>query len=69
MTATLCLICPDIECEGCANAIKRSLGNVAGVQDVGVDVPNKSVTVAYDTGRTSDAALRARLAQAGFPPK
>ena len=68
MTAALNVRCPDIECEGCANAIKRSLGAVDGVQSVEVGVEGKNVTVCYDPARATDQALRERLAQAGFPP-
>jgi len=69
MTATLHLRCPDIKCEGCATAIKRSLGMVEGVRSVEVGVGEKSVTVQYDDTQVSDATLRAGLTQAGFPPQ
>ena len=58
---------PDISCEGCANAIKRSLGRVPGVQTVEVDIPGKNVTVEYDAAQTTDNDLRARLEKAGYP--
>ena len=48
MPAALSVRCPDIECEGCANAIKRSLGSVGGVQNVEVGIEDKKVTVRYD---------------------
>ena len=58
---------PAISCEGCANAIKRSLGALPGVQAVQVDVPGKNVTVQHDTSLVSDTDLKARLEKAGFP--
>jgi copper chaperone CopZ len=67
MTASLEVRCPDIVCEGCANAIKQSLGGVAGVKNVQVGVEDKSVRVAYDQAQTSEATLRERLERAGFP--
>jgi len=67
--AMLRLRCPDIECDGCASAIKRSLGGIEGVQQVEVSVEDTSVTVQYDAARTNDAALRERLTRAGFPPQ
>jgi copper chaperone CopZ len=67
--ATLQLRCPDIECDGCANAIKRALGGMDGVQNVEVSVENTSVTVQFDAAQTNDAALRERLTRAGFPPQ
>ena len=58
---------PDIECEGCANAIKKAVGKVSGVTAVEVDVPAKQVTV-----RHTDPAIRETITQAldraGFPP-
>jgi copper chaperone CopZ len=68
MVSALQVRCPDIECEGCANAIKRSLGSVAGVRDIQVGVESKSVTVQFDPARVSEGALRERLSRAGFRP-
>ena len=67
MTQTFQAHAPAITCGGCANAIKRSLGKVPGVQTVEVDIPGKNVTVEYDTAQLNDTDLRARLEQAGFP--
>lgn len=64
----LTLIAPEIHCDGCAASIRRSLGRMAGVEVLGVDVPGKSVRVAYDAGLTSQEAIVARMHQAGFPP-
>jgi copper chaperone CopZ len=69
MSEILAVRCPDIVCEGCSNAIKQSLGKVAGVQNVQVAVENKSVNVTYDGGKISESALRERLERAGFPPQ
>ncbi len=32
------VVAPDIVCGGCASSIKNALGNLAGVERVGVDV-------------------------------
>ena len=57
---------PDIECDGCANSIKRALGRVTGIQAVEVDVPAKNVMVRYDS--PADAVtVRSALDSAGFP--
>lgn len=58
---------PAIHCDGCANAIKRSLGRLPGVESVQVDVAAKRVEVEHDPAQTTEAALRERLAQTGFP--
>ncbi len=39
---------PDIECQGCASAIKKAVGNVPGVSQVNVDVAAKTVAVTHD---------------------
>lgn len=58
---------PDIECEGCAGAITRSLGKAPGVQEVSVDVDAKQVSIEYGAEQVGLRALLARLAGAGFP--
>jgi len=58
---------PDIECDGCANAIKKALGKADGVGSVAVDVAAKTVTVEHDNELASVEALLMRLDHAGFP--
>ncbi|HLK59481.1 MAG TPA: heavy metal-associated domain-containing protein [Chthonomonadaceae bacterium] len=67
MSVTLTAHCPAIECEGCANSIRRSLGKLTGIEHVDVEVAQKSVTVQYDAAQVDEAAVRQRLEQAGFP--
>jgi copper chaperone CopZ len=67
METTTTLTAPDIECDGCANAIRKALGNVPGVSDVAVDVSAKKVTVRHDEGKAPRAAVTAALDKAGFP--
>jgi copper chaperone CopZ len=57
---------PDIECEGCANAIKQAVGKVEGVQTVHVDVDHKDVSITFGPPATEDGVVGA-LARAGFP--
>ena len=56
---------PEIECQGCASAIKKSVGAVAGVSEVQVDVETKHVTIAHDEA-TSAEAIKAAVEKAGF---
>ena len=63
---TLELSVPDIECDGCANAIKNALGRIDGIVDVVVDVPGKQVTVNFSAPATGEAISTA-LDKAGFP--
>lgn len=69
MTQTFQAHASDISCEGCANAIKRSLGSLPGVLHVAVDVPAKNVTVEHDAAQLNENAIRARLEKAGYPVK
>lgn len=57
---------PDIECDGCANAIKNAVGKVEGVQTVHVDVDHKEVSVTFGAP-ASDAQVISALDKAGFP--
>lgn len=58
---------PAIDCDGCANSIKRSLGKLAGIEETTVDIVTKNVMVNYSETAINDAAIRARLEAAGFP--
>ena len=57
---------PDIECGGCADAIKRALSKTNGVSTVTVDIDTKRVTAHYDAPATEKTVLDA-LDKAGFP--
>lgn len=59
---------PDIECEGCANAIRRVVGGLAGVLEVRVDVPARTVSVSHEA-EVSRETIVAALEQAGFPAR
>ncbi len=64
---TTTLTAPDIECDGCANAIKKALGKVPGVSQINVDVTAKTVTVAHDEKAAPVPVIAAALDKAGFP--
>ena len=51
------VFCTDIDCEGCAKKVYNSIPFEKGVKDVKVDVKAKTVTVQYDSSKSSDAAL------------
>jgi copper chaperone len=68
MTATFEAHCPTIECDGCAASIRRTLGKLAGVQQVTVEVEAKNVLVQFDPNEVGVPALRERLIKAGFEP-
>jgi P-type Cu+ transporter len=60
------LSAPDITCGGCANAIRRAVGALGGVEDVAVDIAAKTVTVRHGEGM-GEATLLDALDRAGFP--
>ncbi len=54
-----------IVCGGCANSVKRALLAIPGVSDVGVEVPEKRVTVSHDE-RVTRTTVVDGLKKAGF---
>jgi copper chaperone len=63
----LSLTAPDIECDGCANSIRKALGAALGIASVTVDVPTKAVAVEFDEVATSERNVRELLDDIGFP--
>lgn len=63
---TIELMVDGMTCEGCANAVRRAVGQLDGVQQVDVDLPGKRVRVRYDSARTSPGAIRERIEAAGY---
>jgi copper chaperone CopZ len=64
MSQTLIYSVPAIHCEHCAMSIREEVEELAGVDDVVVDLEAKLVTV---SGRSlDDAALRAAIEEAGY---
>ena len=59
---------PDIECEGCANSIKRAVGKMNGVDTVDVDIAKKDITVHYARDLFMNREkLEETLDRIGFP--
>ena len=64
MSQTVTYSVPAIHCAHCALSIREEVSEVAGVEDVAVDLDTKLVTV---SGRAlDDAALRAAIEEAGY---
>ncbi len=55
-----------MSCEGCANAVRRSVGQLPGVESVDVGLAEKRVAVTYDEAKTDAAAIRERIEDAGY---
>ena len=64
MAETLTYTVPAIHCEHCAMSITEEVSEVEGVEDVGVDLETKLVTVRGS--ELDDAALRAAIVEAGY---
>lgn len=65
-TQTTKLSAPSIVCGGCANAIKKALGDVQGISEVSVDTTSKTVTINHDE-RVPHEKIVSVLERAGFP--
>ncbi len=46
-----------IDCDHCVKKVMDFMPHQKGVKDVKVNLPKKLVTVSYDAGKTSDAAI------------
>ena len=64
---TRVLSVPDISCEHCERAIKGALEPLAGVQSVSVDIPARTVRVAYDEGAVTIDAIKAAVEEEEYP--
>jgi len=53
-------------CGGCVASVTRVLKTIPGVADVAVTLQPGQAKVSYDPARTSQAALRAAIENAGY---
>jgi copper chaperone len=63
----LTLVAPDISCDHCKHTIETELASLAGVEQVQVEPPVKTVRVIYDDTLVGEPAIRARLDEIGYP--
>ena len=63
----LALVAPDISCDHCKHTIETELPTLAGVGQVQVEVPTKTVRLVYDGAVIDEPAIRARLDEIGYP--
>ena len=66
-TKTAVLDVPGMTCPLCPITVRKALERVPGVEKISVDFPARTVSVAYDTGRTNVAALLKATADSGYP--
>jgi len=55
-----------MNCEGCENAVQRSLTRLPGVRKAQADHQTQRVVVQLDTAQTDAEAIQARLAVSGY---
>jgi copper chaperone len=58
---------PDVSCGHCKASIEKALGSVSGIETVDVDVEGKTVQVAFDEQKVSEADITQTLADEGYP--
>ncbi|MDQ2906278.1 MAG: heavy-metal-associated domain-containing protein [Ktedonobacteraceae bacterium] len=63
---TITLVAPDISCEHCQRAIESDLGKLAGVREVKVNIPAKTVQLAYDPQQVTLAKIEEELDDIGY---
>jgi copper chaperone len=55
-----------MSCQGCVGSVTRVLKATPGVQDVNVTLQPGRAEVSFDPARTSEAALRGAIEDAGY---
>jgi Cu2+-exporting ATPase len=67
-TATITLVLENVHCAACAWLIKRFVGELAGVDDIEVDIGDGRARLTFDPDRTGLSEIAARLAALGYRP-
>ena len=57
---------PTISCERCVMTIKRELGEIQGIEEVGGDATTKEITVQWDLPATLEK-IKATLKEINYP--
>ena len=55
-----------MDCASCADDVKRSLGQLEGIEDVGVDVVGGKVRVAYAEGKLARGDIAGAIRRVGY---
>ena len=53
-------------CQHCVKAIEKSVGKLAGVTEVAVNLANAQVDVHFDERQSDEAAIKAVIQEAGY---
>lgn len=60
------LVAPEISCAHCQRAIEGAVGKLAGVSQVQVDIPTRTVHLTYDPRMITLAAIEEILDETGY---
>ena len=63
---SIVLSVPGISCEHCKNSIEGAVGELAGVDQVEVDIAGRTVSVEFDQEKTSLPAIVAAIDEVGY---
>lgn len=66
---TVVLDAANMTCPACSITIEKALGKVPGVTDTQVDTEAATVSVTFDSERTSVSVIARAITEAGFPAK
>ena len=55
-----------MSCQGCANAVKASLNNLAGVEQASIDLSLQEADVTFDEKEVTVEQLKAAVAETGY---
>ncbi|WP_206915830.1 heavy-metal-associated domain-containing protein [Alicyclobacillus suci] len=64
--ATATITVKGMTCGGCVNSVTKALKAVDGVQEANVDLQGQNATVTFDDSKTSVAALKEAVEDAGY---
>jgi copper chaperone len=57
---------PAISCNHCKMAIEGAVRDLQGVADVDVEVPEKTVSIRFDAGQVTLAAIKGAIEEEGY---
>jgi copper chaperone CopZ len=63
---TLTLHVTGMTCGGCENAVKRAVGRLPGVAEVGASHQEQRVTVEYDAAQVTPGTIAAKITALGY---
>ncbi len=64
--ATATITVKGMSCGGCVNSVTKALKGVDGVQDAKVDLQGAKATIIFDDAKTTVAALKEAVEDAGY---